>query len=515
MSNNKADTNNMELTEEQRAEGLARIQTIIDMVAQREDSTEEELELLSPVLKNDQKLIKLLASGEWEKAIEHIRNLKAAVAIKTMFMEGGIEEEPGKPLKLKTLLALQQRALDFENPDPDAVDKLKFLLGGILEYAATQQDILENPTTAKTLDAFKTIFEYLQQSAEPVEELDRFIKKQIEFMAIPRPAGLEDLLSISAGMGSKEITFKGDFASGNKITFTGRLGIDEQKIGEMFRLDFASKNPYKAKTGLNTLVELPFSGTMEILGRAQTPRNRKEFARQLRKEMLPSIGHQHLELKAPDGSFIRMEVGGGYFAVDVRHDKIYFKLSDPYAAYLNSGALSQYSSKTVRLGSRQKPLPFYLAIKLQDQYFHDGNRKRKDKQGNPQPTNNILSVKVLLNFCGDMIPRYEQVQQTDRGHWGRLIRQPLEEALNEIQRAGLFSWEYCKRGMAEATPQEIRTNDFRKWSSLYITFKLIPEEPDQTERLEHKQKRLEAAQAKQADKIQKRKGSRKKKADAN
>ena len=105
MSNNKADTNNMELTEEQRAEGLARIQTIIDMVAQREDSTEEELELLNPVLKNDQKLIKLLASGEWEKAIEHIRNLKAAVAIKTMFMEGGIEEEPGKPLKLKTLLA--------------------------------------------------------------------------------------------------------------------------------------------------------------------------------------------------------------------------------------------------------------------------------------------------------------------------------------------------------------------------------------------------------------------------
>ena len=112
------------------------------------------------------------------------------------------------------------------------------------------------------------------------------------------------------------------------------------------------------------------------------------------------------------------------------------------------------------------------------------------------------------------------MQQTDPGHWIRRIKGPLEEALNEIQKAGLFSWQYCKKGLAEATPQEIHSNDFQKWSTLYITFKLIPDEPDQTERLEHKQQRIEAAQAKQAlkdaetiiqaDKIQKRKERKKK-----
>ena len=509
MSNNKADTNNMELTEEQLTKAKGKLRKLVDHLAQGEiEVTPEEIEATYTDFAEDQKLLELIASGEAAEAVERVKEFASNMAFKKLCAAIALADEMTDTKAAAELLPLfLPLVLGDHASDADATDNLKFLLGVVLEYAATQQDLTTEPVAAKALDAIQTIFEYLQRGADPVEKLDKFLKGQIEFMAIPRPAGLEDLLSINAGKGGKEVTLKDAFGSGNKITFTGRLGIDEQKINEMVRLDFGSKNPYKAKTGLNTLVELPFSSTMEILGRAQTPRNKKEFSRQLRKEMLPTIAHQHLEIKAPDGSFIRMEVGGGYFAVDVRHDKIYFKLSDAYSAYLNSGGFSQYSSKILRLGSRQNPLPFYLAQKLSDHYFHDGNRKRA--------TNNILAVKTLLSFCGDTIPSYEYVQQTDRGHWVRLIRQPLEEALNDIQNVGYFSWEYCKSQLAEATPQEIRTNDFRKWSKLYITFKLIPEEPDQTERLEHKQKRLEAAQAKQADKIKKRKGSRKKKADAN
>lgn len=516
---NKTPDNSTELTREQIIEGQTKLRDLIAATGQNEGITQDELEATYYSLARDPELIKLLASGQDQQAQDRLRKLTEDLKLKTLFAVATLEDGSEKPLTGATLLALMQRGLDEEKPDAEAADKLKFLLGSMLDYAATQKDLLSDPVTAKTLDAMRTIFEYLQQGIESVEELDKFFREQTEFMAIPRPAGIEDFLSINAGKGSKEITLK-DFAN-TKITFEGRLAIDEQKINEMIRLAFASSNPYKAKTGLNTLIELPFTDTMEILGRAQTERNRKEFSRQLRKEMLPAIAHQHIDIKATDGSFIHMEIGGGYFAVNVRKDKIYFKISEPYAAYLNAGALSQYSSKTLRLGSQKKPLPFYLAIKLQDQYFHDGNRKRKDKQGNPQPTNNILAIKTLLNFCADNIPSYEYVQQTDRGHWVRQIRQPLEEALNEIQSAGLFSWQYCKRGLAEATPQEIRTNDYRKWSSLYITFRLIPDEPDQTERLEHKQERLEAAQAKQAlkdaetlikaDKIEKRKARQQKK----
>ena len=380
---------------------------------------------------------------------------------------------------------------------PEAADILEYLLKEMLKYADTLPDMTNNPTAAKTLEALHTPLDYLQQGTEEAaKDLDLFLKEQKAFMTIPRPAGLEDFLSISAGKGNKELTVK-EF-NNSKITFKGRLSIDEQKINEMLRLAFTSQNTYRATTELNNLVELPFTETMNILGKPVTPDNKKYFSRQLRKETLPNIAHQYMEMKNKQGAIMRFEIGGGYFIVDVRKDKIYFKLSDPYSIYLNNGALSQYSSKTLRLGSQKNPLPFYLAVKLQDHYFHDGNRQRKDKQGNPQPTNTIISIKTLLKFCGDLLPSYEYVQETDRGHWIRRIKDPLEAALNEIQSKGLFNWQYCKSGLAEATAQEIRTKDFYKWSSLYITFSLIPEEPEQAERLEHKQKRLEAAQAKQA-----------------
>lgn len=442
---------------------------------------------------------------ESKELMEQIQKLSAPMDSMTL------EDGTIKPLTGIDLLDLLEKGL--HDPAPDAKDTLEEVLGAILEYGETHPDIREDSKLSKVLEAVSTLFNYLHGVAQ-AEEIDKFFKGQREFMVIPRPAGMEDLLKISAGnIINKEKNVKevGDL----KITFEGRLAIDEQKIHEMLKLAFASINPYKATTGLNTLVELPFTDTMEILGRTQTERNRKEFSRQLRKEMLPTIAHQHLDIKAKDGSFIHMEVGGGYSIVNVRKDKIYFKLSDPYAVYLNTGGLSHYSSKTLRLGSQRNPLPFYLAIKLQDQYFHDGDRGRKDKQKNPHPTNNILSIKTLLNFCADNILSYEDVQKTDRGHWVRQIRKPLEDALNEIQNAGLFEWEYCKKGLAEATPQEICTNDYHKWSNLYITFRLIPEEPDQRERLKHKQERLEAAQAKKslkdaekiikADKIEKRK----------
>lgn len=484
----------IEITEEEIKTGEARLKELVLGTINEEKAAEDPAEAAYNVLAKDFLLIKLLADGKEAEAMERMQHLTAGLSLNTIFAKVKEKDGTEQPLTGAVLLDLINKGIEKE--EPEAAEKLEYLLEAMLEYAGTLPDIKSNPIAAKTLEALHTLLEYLQQGAEAAGNLDKFLKEQKAFMTIPRPAGLEDFLSISAGKGNKELTIKE--YNNSRIAFKGRLTIDEQKINEMLRLAFTSQNPYRASTGLNTLIELPFSETMDILGKPATPDNKKYFSRQLRKETLPNIAHQYIELKDKEGNFIRIEIGGGYFAVNVRKDKIYFKLSDPYSAYLNNGALSQYSSKTLRLGSQKNPLPFYLAVKLQDHYFHDGNRQRKDKQGNPQPTNTIISIKTLLKFCADMIPSYEYVQETDRGHWIRRIKEPLEAALNEIQNKGLFTWQYCKSGLAEATPQEIRTKDFYQWNSLYITFALIPEEPEQAERLEHKQKRLEAAQAKQA-----------------
>lgn len=431
--------------------------------------------------------------------------------IGTIYKEDDNGNETVQELSQQDFLDLLKKGLSTDKPDPDSRELLKALLKQILATFKDDPKTKADPVSSKTIESLYTIYKYLQQDI-PAEKLDKFLEQQIKFMAIPRPAGIEDFLSISAtGANAREITIK-QFEN-TKVTYKGRLAIDEQKILEMVRLSFTDSNPYKAKGGLNTLIELPFTQTMQILGRTVTDRNRKEFSRQLRKEMLPNIAHYGIDIKSKDGNFIHMEIGGGYYALNVRKNKIYFKLSDPYAIYLNTGALSQYSSKTLLLGSQKNPLPFYLAIKLQDQYFHDGNRTLH--------TNNILAVKTVLSFCQDLIPTYDDVQKTDRGHWIKRIREPLENALNEIQSTGLFTWEYCKAGLTEVAPQEISTNDFRKWSTLYITFKLIPEEPNQSERIGHKQLKIEDAQKQKAlkeansiikaDKIQKRNSRRTKK----
>lgn len=505
------DPRELDVTEEQIEQGRLMLMELLTKAAQdEEDIGQEQINTVYKRMTITDDVPKLLVTGHYEEAGKFFSAYTLGTGMGRMI---GTLIKPDGSHHIVTeddFLSLLESALEGNKQEDGTRVTLQTVIRKILDYAVTQPDLAEDPVAAQSIKGLQEIYNWLQQGTANTEDLDKFLKGQKEFMAVPRPAGIEDLLAINQ-LGGKEITLK-EFDNGNKVTFSGRLSIDEQKINEMIRLAFTANNPYKAKTGVNTLVEIPFSETMEILGRAQTEDNKKKFARQLRKEMLPTIAHQHLEIKAKDGTFVHMEVGGGYFAVNRRRDRVYFKISDPYAAYINTGALSQYSSKTLRLGSQKKPLAFYLAIKLQDQYFMDGNRKRA--------TNNILNIKTLLTFCKDMIPSYEYVQATDRGHWVRQIRQPLEAALDEIQKEGLFEWEYCKKGLAEATPQEIRTNDYRKWSSLYITFKLIPDEPDQTERLEHKQERLEEAAAKKAakdaenivkaDKIRKQKNRRKK-----
>ena len=517
MSDNKP-IEQIELTEEQIKAGQDNLKLILASIKERDDEvTHTDLEGMYNVLSMDKYLIMLLATGQYEKAKERMKELAATFNLFTILATVSTDDGSEQRITGATFLDLLHRGIDGDTVE--ATEKLEILLTSMLKYADTQPDLLGNPVTVKMLDALRTILSYLQQGMEQADEIDKFLQGAKEFMAIPRPAGLEDLLKINAGKTGRD-PLKKDF--GNiKVTFVGRLSIDEQKINDMLRLAFAHNNPYKATTGLNTLIELPFSNTMEMLGRPVTPDNKKRFSRQLRKEMLPTIATQYIEIENASGSGLRGYVGSD-FAVDVRKDKIYFNLGDSYAKYLSTGALSQINYKSFRLGDQSNPLPYYLNLKLHTQYFHDGNRQRKDKKGNPQPTNNILQVKTILSFCSDMLPTYDYVQKTDRGHWVRRIRKPLEAALNEIQSTGIFKWEYCKKGLGEVTPQEIRTNDYVKWSNLYITFTLIPKEPDQTERLEHKQERLEALEAKQAlkdaetlikaDKIKKRK-ARKQKGD--
>lgn len=495
--------NSLNISKEQVEAGLEKMREVLEAMGDTETLGQSHVNEMMHALPADVilRFIELRALGEDQEALDYLKDQVEALNLNIVLAETTDDKGVTELITNATLLSLMNRGLDKEEPDAKAADQLKTLLGAMLEYADTQQEFLEDPVAAKTLEGLRVIFEYLQrgiEAEESLEKLEKFFKGQVEFMAISRPAGIEELLKIRGGKIGSESEDNYRDRGGIKITFPGKLDVNEQKISDLIDLTFTHNNVHGAKTNLNREIRLSLREVMGFLDKKQTARNRTEFRKQLEEQILPTIARTGIELKGRDGNWLRIYKGATVGA-DVKRDIIYFKVTEDYAKYLNAAPLSQYNNKTLYLGSSNNPLPFYLARKLQDHYFMDGNRSRKDKEGNPHPNNNILKVKTLLSFCDDfLLPSYEYVQQTDRGHWVKRIRKPLEAALDDIKDIGLFEWEYCKAGLAEATPQEINTNDYRKWGNLYITFKLIPEEPDQTERLEHKRKRLEAEQAEQA-----------------
>lgn len=370
--------------------------------------------------------------------------------------------------------------------DDNANNEVVVILDAIIKHASKDPELKDHPDAANALEELKKIREYLTKDTT-VGALERFLTAESAFMVTPLPGGLEFLTRINDD--AKGGTVTRTFNNGKyKVTYTGRLGLDEQKISILIRNYFADNNYYKETKNFDTWVEVPVSLTMEYLGKKDTPANRKQFRTRLRK-MLVDIAHQSLSIMDDKGHYQAADFGTGEREVNPRTDCFRFKISDTFARLMSGAPQGQVYNKALRLGTQKNPLPFYLCQKLLNTYFRDGNRS--------QGTNTILSVKKLLEYCGDMIPTFETIQATDPGHWVDRIRDKLEKALNEIQDEGIFAWEYCKKGLSPVKPQERRTRDYHKWSKLYITFRLIPDEPDQANRLRHKAERIEAAKHRQ------------------
>lgn len=412
-----------------------------------------------------------ITGARFFEILDHVTNMQP----------GDQPAEPGKPGDpsekdlLEMFAEMLRFMIDFEvtpqgaPPEWDPEGKTRENLKIILKHVT---DVLNN-------------FQELE-GPQAVDRIAEFLKGNRDFMPVARPRLIEDFLKLNDNGYGEEITrsFKN-----SSITFTGRLGMNEHKIAEILRGSFTEINPHGAKTNLKTLVSVPLTAVMEATGRTITPTSKKKFVRKLSREILPTIAHAHMTLKfeTKDGIEVKhMEIGGGYFEVSTRKDRITFRFSPEYAMYLNTNSLSQYHRKTLLLGNSKSgdELPYYLAIKLQDHYFKDANRQRG--------TNVILSILSVLNFCADTLD-YEYILETDPTHWKRKIKERLERALNDIQEAGVFNWNYCWAKGKEIPQTEIEAADFDEWTKLYITFQLIPEEPDQGDRLENKRKRIAAA----------------------
>ena len=336
------------------------------------------------------------------------------------------------------------------------------------------------------------LLEYLQEQGDPeeipqVDNITKLLRGEIEYMVAPRPRNYNELLKVNS-TGERGLQYR-EVEGEIKISFPNRLSREEHIIRQACELAFLDKNFHGAKKNLLTRVTVPIDEIMEVLGRPNNPENKKKFKRQLERDILPSIKDAHIDARAKkarkEGAsdiWIQTNIGQ---ACGIVNDHIHFQFSEDYARYINTGIVKPYHQKLMRLGSRQFPLPYYVGQKMHDQYFHYGNQSRG--------ANSILQIMTLLSHCKEAL-NYEYILETDPTHWKYKIKGKYERALNEIKKAGLFKWEYCRAGLKEIPQAEIDRMDFYQWSELYITFQLIPEEPpEQAQRLENRRERIEKA----------------------
>lgn len=177
----------------------------------------------------------------------------------------------------------------------------------------------------------------------------------------------------------------------------------------------------------------------------------------------------------------------------IENGEILISLSPEIAGYLaERNLITQYPTKLLKLDSR-KPNAYYIGRKLTGYYNIDNNQMRG--------TQNRISIKKLLEVTD--LPTYEEVQKKDRGHWANRIKEPFEEALDELTRNHILkNWEYIHAKGVPLTDEEAEDiTTYQDFASLYLLFDPA-DKVDHEERIEAKQeeRRTQRARSKRTKK---------------
>ena len=296
----------------------------------------------------------------------------------------------------------------------------------------------------------------------------------------------------------------------NYTNLKGGLRISTQKLLDAFTIQLTQQNSYKNNRNLNTTVIIPLKDYIQQCGvdlkekptntpeeaekekkriKALIDNNRKKIKQDL--ETLFNISMEWQESRGNDTKdFDRMRICD---RVAIRSGNIILNFTLPMAEYLNNAYIMQYPLALLKVEERN-PNSYRIGRKLALHNSIDNNQNKG--------TSDIISVKALLECAPDIIT-YDEVQNTDRGHWNERIRLPLERALDSLVADGVVSfWEYCNHSKECLLDSQLEIKSYEDFSNLFIHFQMN-NAPDHVLRLQAKRQRTTRYKAKGA--IQKRK----------
>ena len=162
-----------------------------------------------------------------------------------------------------------------------------------------------------------------------------------------------------------------------------------------------------------------------------------------------------------------------------RKGTVIVEFSGAMGDYLKSLPLTQFPITQYRIDGRNQNA-YAMGNKIVWYHYMDSNQK----QGN----GNRLKVETLLRECKKIYTIEKVIEQ--QASWQAKIKEPFENALDEITRAGTIKdWKYTHAKGIELTEDEAQNiTDYYTFKDLYITFE-IGTEVDSTERIERRAER--------------------------
>lgn len=301
----------------------------------------------------------------------------------------------------------------------------------------------------------------------------------------------------------EEEGFKAFFKDYTKLK--GGLSVGAKKLLDMGSIRLANNNHYRAGKGtpIETAVSIPLEEYGRMRGFDITPRQTSTpeeaeaekkrldgVIRNIRKRanaelaLLYSLSLSWTEPRKKHGDYTDVRI---LQSKGIRGGYINMRFSEDIANYLTHAYIMPYPTALQAIDERN-PRTYNVGWKLALHYGIDNNRTKK--------TANIISIAHLLEACGDM-PTFEEVQASrNRGHWERLIKDPLETALDRNLESGVIkSWEYCNSKREPLGDGQISIANYHAFIGLYIHFEMAGA-PDQSERLQRKAERMEKEKSK-------------------
>lgn len=181
----------------------------------------------------------------------------------------------------------------------------------------------------------------------------------------------------------------------------------------------------------------------------QKQRKRNEMQKRLQKELLLLQAIRFTHIAGED-----FESVSPVCRTAAKSGNITIEFSRPFAEYLLKKPKTIIPPQFFQISARNRTA-YAIGLKCSEHYYI--NRRRTTQAANK------LKVKTLLQ--NSPLPDYQKVLEGRQG-WTRVIRQPLESALNELLAIGfLKEWHY----------EKLNGNSYQDFSNSFIYFELAAE----------------------------------------